>query len=181
MQRGTLFLVAGPSGAGKDTLLDAARRHFRHDPRYVFPRRLITRAADAGGEDHITLSPAAFAARKADGKLLLDWTAHGLSYGIDGSAADALAGGRHVVVNVSRSVLPEARKRYPPVRILSVEVPPAVLRRRLRQRGRESAADLEERLRRASSFTVAGDDVTVIRNGGDLETAAAQFVAALNA
>ena len=47
--RGTLALVVGPSGAGKDALIDGARHHFAGDPRYSFPRRLITRPRGPSG------------------------------------------------------------------------------------------------------------------------------------
>ena len=53
---GRLIYVMGPSGAGKDSLLDALRQRLCGLP-VAFPRRYITRAASAGGEHHIPVSP----------------------------------------------------------------------------------------------------------------------------
>lgn len=181
MQRGTLFLVVGPSGAGKDSLLDAAKTALTNDPRFHFPRRLITRPADAGGENHIDVTAAEFERLANNGQLLLAWRAHDLHYGIPDEVEDTLANGQHAVVNVSRSVLDEARARLQPVRVLSIHVPTEILRQRLVARGREKSGDVERRLQRAAAFEVAGRDVTTISNDADLETAIQRFLAALAA
>lgn len=174
-----LVLVVGPSGAGKDTLLDGARAALDGDPDFVFPRREITRPAEAGGEDHDPVDEARFAAREAAGGYALTWRAHGLAYGIPADIADDLALDRTVVVNVSRAVLDEARARFGALRVLVVTADPEILARRLSQRGRESAADIAQRLTRAEAIPVAGDDVVVVQNDSTPQEGVARFLAAL--
>ncbi len=176
--RGLLVLVVGPSGSGKDTLIDGARRALAGDPQVVFPRRDITRPADAGGEDHCPVSFADFQARRSAGGYALAWEAHGLGYGIPAVVLDDLAAGRTVVVNVSRGVIEEAR-RIARLRVLSLVVPSAVLRQRLAARGREDAHDIEARVARAEAVAVAGDDVVTVVNDGTREAALAQFLGAI--
>src|ERR1700733_2667205 len=134
-----LVLVVGPSGAGKDALLKAAREVFRDDTRIHFARRVITRPPDPEGEDHEAVTPEEFAARD----FALSWSAHGLRYGIPASAlATPVA-----VANVSRAVIAEAALRYR-VRVIEVTAPPGILAARLAGRGRESAEDIARRLLR---------------------------------
>jgi phosphonate metabolism protein PhnN/1,5-bisphosphokinase (PRPP-forming) len=93
-----LILVVGPSGAGKDTLLTAAREALRQDARFHFAQRVITRPTDAGGEEHQAITEQEFAARD----FALQWQAHGLRYGIP---ADVIDSRDVVVANVSRTVV----------------------------------------------------------------------------
>jgi len=178
---GTLFLVVGPSGAGKDTLLDGARAALTGDLRYHFARRSITRPADAGGEVHTAVSVAEFERLKAGGAFALDWGAHDLRYGIPHTEIAPLASGLHVIANVSRGVLEGARAAFSPVIVVSIIVPPEVLRARLEARGRETAADIERRLARASALEVSGPDVRKVVNDGTVAQGVARFLDALGA
>lgn len=174
--RGTLHLVVGPSGVGKDMLIDAARAA---RPDILFPVRDITRPAESGGEAHNAVTQEAFEARASAGGYALHWRAHGLGYGVPATVASALETGRHVLVNVSRTVLGEARARFAPLRVLAITAPAEVLARRLAVRGREDAADIAARLARADAMVPEGPEVIRIDNGGSPEAGIAAFLAAL--
>ena len=146
------MLVVGPSGAGKDSIIAGAAELLRGEPRVVFARRLITRPAEAGGEDHLVASPAEFAQARETGRLLLSWSVHGLDYGLPIELAAALRDGSCVVANVSRGVVAEARERLAPVLAIAIIASPETLASRLAARGREDSADIASRLRRAGDW-----------------------------
>jgi ribose 1,5-bisphosphokinase len=173
--RGTLVLVVGPSGAGKDTLLTLARTRLGADRRFVFPRRVVTRQAGAH-EDHDTLDPAAFAAAAEAGRFLLHWQAHGLSYGIAAAAGDDLRAGRTVTANVSRGVIGVAGKVWPRLRVVLVTAPPEVLARRIAARGRDAETDAQARLVREGAPLPVDAAVTTIVNDGSPDTGADRLV-----
>jgi phosphonate metabolism protein PhnN/1,5-bisphosphokinase (PRPP-forming) len=177
-RRGTLFLVVGPSGAGKDTLIAAARAAFAEDPDYLFARRVVTRPAEAGGEAHEPATVHEFSELVSSGSFSLTWSAHGLRYGIRQEAIAALAAGKHVVVNLSRAVVAEARERFAPVVTIEVTAAREVLDRRLAARGRESADEIVRRLARVHPPALPGE-VRRIDNSGDLGEAVGAFLAAL--
>lgn len=174
---GTLWLVVGPSGAGKDSLLDGAKAALSDSPDHYFVRRDITRPADAGGEDHNPVSVEEFEARQERGGYCLSWEAHNLRYGIPKSIEAELAAGRHVIVNVSRALIGKAREMFPDVRVVNITVPRDVLENRLRGRGRESEADIRKRLERAEAFTLEGPGVITFINDQPLEQSISAFTA----
>ena len=54
----------------------------------------------------------------------MHWQANGLQYGIPVQVNEWLSSGRHVLVNGSRGYLPEARRRYPNLLAIRLEVAP---------------------------------------------------------
>ncbi len=172
-----LFLVAGPSGAGKDTLLGLARAALADDAGVRFARRVITRLADVGDEGHEAVDRPEFERRRDDGGFALWWEAHGLLYGIPIDIEDDLRAGRVVVASVSRAVLKQAVSSYA-ARVLEVVAPPEILARRLSARGREGAEDIARRLAREVPLD-PNLDVVRILNDGTPEAGAARMVAAL--
>ena len=172
-----LILIVGPSGAGKDTLLNGARERLAGDPRYRFVRRTITRAGSGGEEEHDTVSEQVFEARKQGGEFALTWRAHGLHYGIPTDIALDLAARRAVVANVSRAVVAEAAERFP-VSVIEVSAPAELLARRLAARGREDAVDVARRLSRAIELPLPVDRQSVV-NDGTVEQGVRRMVAAI--
>lgn len=179
MTTGTFFLVVGPSGVGKDTLLDGARVALRGDGRFLFARRTITRPADAGGEDHDAVTSEEFARRQQAGAFLLTWRAHGLAYGLPASLSEALAQGRNVVANGSRATIAELSRLVPKLVVIEINASPEVVAARLRARGREDEAQVAARVARTVPPMPDGIALVRILNDTDVPTGVAKLVAAL--
>ncbi len=143
-----LFYLVGPSGAGKDTLLAALARDLPAAAGLRVAQRCITRARHPGDEDHIELSADEFARRERAGEFLFAWRSHGFSYGVERGVLDWLGAGDDVIVNGSRAYLETALAIYPRLSPVWIAVPDSVLRERLGARGRETAAQIEARIRR---------------------------------
>lgn len=167
MTPGTLFFVVGASGVGKDTLIAGAKAALAGDEHYVFARRTITRAADAGGEDHLAVSPEEFARIGAAGGFLVEWSAHHLQYGLTADLADALAKGRHVVANGSRAAIPVIAERVADLMVVEITALPATIAARLRQRGREAEPEIAARI--ARNIPLYPDSVKIARIANDAD------------
>jgi ribose 1,5-bisphosphokinase len=176
---GTLVLVVGPSGAGKDTLMNEARAALADDPRFVFVRRVVTREAVAALEDHDSISAEAFAENARRGAYALSWEAHGLHYGLPASIDAALVAGRVVVANTSRAVVSRAMDKYRRCVAFYVDAAPEIRASRLRARGREDGMATTARLARQADMLPADARVIRIDNSGALPDGVARFVSAL--
>ena len=178
--RGTLYLVVGPSGVGKDTLIDGAREALSGETNVVFARRVITRQSDAGGENHEYASDGQFETRRGAGDFMLDWEAHGFKYAIPASYCGHLDRGRSVIANVSRSVIKNAIANYAPAVVLEISASPDILADRLKHRKRETEAEIRKRLsRQAAMIPTTAAKVTIL-NDGTPQDAVAEFIRALN-
>ncbi len=171
----TLILVAGPSGAGKDSIINACRPLLASDARIYFARRVVTRDAQNPGE--LLVSVPTFERLKAEGSLAFDWAAHGLMYGLP--REELLPDGmvQVIIANVSRTVIQAISAQYPS-HVVFINASDSHIRARLRLRDREMSNDIEERLSRK---VLLPEDVpmTTIQNDGTLAEAATQFRATI--
>ncbi len=181
MRQGTFFLVVGPSGAGKDSLIDGARALLEPTGRYVFARRVVTRPAGSPGEDHEAATDEAFDAREAKGDFLITWGAHGLRYGLPAELKRLVESGRNVIANGSRATIAALAARLPRFVVVEVTAPPEVLAARIAGRGRESGEAIEKRLSRTVEPRPEGIRATTICNDQSVEIGIERFVAAVEA
>ncbi len=175
-----LFYLIGPSGAGKDSLITYARKRINGGKAVLFAHRYITRPPLVNDENHVALSEKEFLARAARGFFAMHWQRHACHYGVGSEIDIWLTGGCHVVVNGSRTYLPQALALYPRLKVILIDVAYDRLKHRLLARGRESSADIQKRLLRNRQFKEALlcnlPDIIVINNDGPLEAAGEQLV-----
>jgi ribose 1,5-bisphosphokinase len=177
---GTLVLVVGPSGAGKDTLLGAARARLTGRSHITFARRAVTRQPSPF-ENNEAVTPADFERAVAAGRYALWWRAHGHGYGVARTIDDEIVAHRTVVVNASRTIIDDARQRYRKLAVVLITAPAEVLAGRLAARGRDSDGDLGPRQKRAL-IEMAGEPDLTISNVGAIDDGArklAEFIASL--
>lgn len=167
---GRLVYLMGPSGGGKDTVLQGLARLLGGQG-YVAPR-LVTRRETPPDPYAVHVSVAEFERLEAAGCLAMAWRANGFSYGVMRDIDERLAAGRDVLVNGSREYLHEAGERYPDLVPVLLDVDEALLAHRLQKRGRESEQQIRQRLARNAGFEhlscgVKGSRIVRIDNSGE--------------
>lgn len=180
LRPGKLVLVVGPSGVGKDTLINGAREALQNDPRYSFVRRIVTRKADVVLEDHDTVDAETFATLDANQRLALSWEAHGLRYGLPLSVITDIALGKVVIANGSRHIIPLAREKFPGCSVMLVTAEISLRAARLAQRGRENSDQIAARMAREAAPLPNGIDPTIIDNSGTPAIGIARLIMALH-
>src|SRR5690606_15278163 len=130
LMSGRLIYIMGPSGAGKDAVLQGLMGVMDDKACYLAPR-LVTRPAVHKDACSVSVSLLEFERLEADGSLALAWRAHGLAYGVPRQIDDRLQAGCDVLVNGSRAYLPEACKRYRDLLPVLLTVDSTLLHQRL--------------------------------------------------
>lgn len=176
-EKGLLILVFGPSGAGKDALIDAAREK---RPDIAVPLRIITRMAEHDTEAHECISDAEFEKAEDNGNFMLSWHAHGLRYGIPTSVTHAIESGKTVLLNVSRNVILRAEALGYPLALLFVTASEETRKCRITARKREDASAVESRMAREVPLPETATRIYTVDNDGTLDEGIANFMSALN-
>lgn len=113
------------------------------------------------------------------GYFFLHWRAHGLSYGISADVIDNLNAGQNIVINVSRTVVGEANRRWSKVCVIQVTADRETLAQRIAKRGRETPTQVAERLSR--SVDEIGEEMSIVEvdNSQCIQEAIKSFIAVL--
>jgi ribose 1,5-bisphosphokinase len=175
---GQLFLIVGNSGSGKDSLLEEVMTRWPASAGQLrIPRRYITRPAHKS-EPFISVTSEEFTDLKQQGKFCLSWHVYDTHYGVPTTVIKWLQEGDPVIVNVSRAIIPQARRLLPGLKVIFISVPLEATLQRIKSRKRESLNDpgFKQRLARAQdNQTLPGTDF-VVDNSGSLEVAADQLL-----
>lgn len=187
--RPAIYLVGGPSGAGKDTLLLGARDACAEQGEPVtFIVRQVTRPAELCTELETSVTKADFETAAAAGEHALSWSAHeSVQYAIPRAALEAALTAtppQRIVLNVSRSILDEVLRDYSAradVYVLLMSASADALRARLRARGREDEAAIEKRVAKATAYKAphSGHKVVTVLNDDTVEAGVAKVREAL--
>jgi guanylate kinase len=173
-----LVIISGPSGVGKDTIIDAMRLR-SHDPEYRYVVTFTTRARRPGevdGVDYHFITKQGFAEIRAVGGFLEANEVHGNWYGTPRSQVrEGLAAGRHVILKIDVQGAQVVKGKVPGALLIFL-VPPSLedLFLRLRTRATETADELEVRQRNAAIELARADDYdyVVVNETGQVQRVA---------
>ena len=172
-----LFVVSGPSGAGKGTLVSLVREQRPDLGLTVSATTRQPRPGEVDGVSYHFLSKEEFASRVEAGEFLEWANVHGNCYGTLRSEVDRnLEAGRSVILEIDVQGALNVRKVYPDAVLVFIEPPSAEeLERRLRGRGTEDEASIQMRLANATKELGYADSYDVRIVNDDLDRAVAEL------
>jgi guanylate kinase len=181
--RPRLFVVTGPSGAGKGTLI---RRLVRERPDLAAAVSATTRARRPGeedGRDYHFLSEEEFLRRVEAGDFLehVEYVS-GHRYGTLRDEVDhILASGRSAVLELETEGAKEVQRTSPDAVTIFIQAPSFdELERRLRERATESAGEIGERLELARRQAEEAGDFDYVVTNDELTRAVGEVGAIVN-
>jgi len=171
-----LVVISGPSGVGKDALLDVLRSRGRPYHFAITATTRPRRGVEIDSRDYYFLTPDRFEELAGSGELLENALVYGHRYGVPKAPVrEALAGGRDVLMRTDvqgaatiKGAIPQA------VTIFLAPASLADLEERLRRRATDSQETLRVRLATARREMDAAShfDYVVVNAEGRLEEAA---------
>ena len=177
LPEGRLFLITGPSGVGKGTLVTALLARHPQIWLSVSATTRTPRSGEVEGQHYFFLERSAFDAKVAQGGLL-EWADFaGNCYGTPREPVERqLAAGRPVLLEIELEGARQVRRSFPSGFQIFIK-PPSFeeLERRIRGRGTDSEEAISRRLQRAQVELEAEAEFDAVLVNGDLNEALAQL------
>ncbi len=182
MNKGRVYIISGPSGSGKDTLM---KKVFEKIPEIAFSISSITRPMRPGeieGEKYNFISRERFEEMIANDELLEHNLFVGNYYGTPKApVVNCIEKGQDMLIEVDVNGAQKIREKMPDVVSIFI-MPPSleVLKNRLTGRGTDSAEVIEKRLNEALREIAGAVDYDYIVINDDLDTAVNDFVSIIS-
>jgi guanylate kinase len=172
-----VFVITGPSGVGKGTLIKRLLERVPELELSVSATTRPPRTAEVDGREYHFLDAAEFDRRALAGEFLEHATYSGNRYGTLRSEVERrLEAGRSVVLEIEVQGARQVRAAMPEAVLVFVAPPdPAALRERLEGRGTDSDEAIAERLRVAETELAARQEFPHVVVNDDVERAAAEL------
>jgi guanylate kinase len=169
-----VFVITGPSGVGKGTLISALRERVPGLELSVSATTRPPRPGEVDGRDYYFLDPEEFDRRAREGAFLEHATYSGHRYGtLRSEVEEKLAAGKGVVLEIEVQGARQVRAAMPEAVQVFIAPPDASdLRRRLRGRGTDADEAIEARLRTAEQELEARQEFPHVVVNDDIERAA---------
>ena len=131
-------MLVGPSGSGKDTIIEAL---YKQLPNIKRVKRYVTREQQkAGGKESYNIDFDTFRKLERDRGFAFSLSAHRLKYGLPITIFDEINAGKSLIANISRSILNQLSNKFEYYEVILITASDKVLPERLEKRKRESKA-----------------------------------------
>lgn len=183
MAKGRLFVISGPSGAGKGSI---SKRIMAEVPDLVYSVSMTTRPPrpdEVGGRNYYFVTREEFEKTLAEDGLLEYAQVYGQYYGTPRAMVmESLAQGKDVVLEIDIQGAMNIRRTYPKGVLIFI-LPPSMgeLRKRITGRGSESEGSIELRLGEALKEIAYIDKYDYCVVNGDLDEAVERVKAIITA
>jgi guanylate kinase len=174
---GKVFVITGPSGVGKGTLIELLLERVPQLELSVSATTREPRSGEEDGRDYHFLTPDEFDQRVEAGDFLEHATYSGNRYGtLRQEVERRLSEGRSVVLEIEVQGARQVRVAMPEAVLIFIAPPdPAALRQRLEGRGTDSQEAIERRLRTAEIELEAQAEFAHVIVNDDVQKAAAEL------